>query len=953
MKKKLIASVLALATCFAFGGALAGCSEGKDGAAGAAGKSAYQIWLDAGNTGSEADFLASLKGSGSAACDHENILKAELLTTEFGQVGHHTAEYNDETEEWEFTPGKVLNVCADCGWSAITEEVLHSIKEHREEATCVEVGYTVSGCAVCGYYTEMEELPLTDHVIDEDRIFPLVEQDYRNLCEEGGLVATICTECNTAFTAELEATGHTWDVSKLVYDAADNVLKGTCTNYCKEAKSIELPEEDEGYIIKLPSCKTGAAQEKVYSIYVNEKGELSTEAAEGYTLVEIKKVSAIAYHTVVVDGKTYVMDKDSSVYPMNGEVNYAAAIKEFSNTAAKCNVENGIGSGYYTCDECGDEISVATKRVHEYNENELTVTSAANCTTAGVATGKCTVCKETQNDVFVAPLGHDLDYTLNDTEDRIIEFCAREACGAQTGSYELVGEPAIVESTCDVKGTITFTAIINTDEVEVTKELPLAPHKVTVDGVDYVMNKNVYPMNGEGNYAAAIKEFSNSAAHCATGNGSGRFTCSVCSAEELVTTSRSHVAKEGAEKTNVVPATCTTPGSYRIDCQNCTVEGGALVIVPATGHDYKYTLSKSDDDFTLAWVCQNEGCDECCEESEGSKAVELRAEGETEGVVYTQVTGSACGRESYDFYEYYNENGAVLATLKLNVIPVPHKVEANGKIYTMDKTVYDINEYTFIKEFNNSKATCGSRTVNGQGRYTCSLCDEEFLVETELSCVFDFDAADEENTTAPGCTQPGSITGECINCGEESSKVLDPVGHKLVGTATADRLGNVTASVSCSVEDCDGNCTNVTVNLPNLFAKDADDKSYYAVKEIIADSCTNNGEDEYTITWEVTADDTTANVTFVIKYVVESDGHIHEDGELDEFFYYYSEVEAEPVEENDEDGKVWLVTYKYIYKHKAFICDDCGNMFETGSVLDEIVEVSRVEKPAEDAEENA
>lgn len=29
---------------------------------GADGKSAYQIWLDAGNTGTEADFLASLKG---------------------------------------------------------------------------------------------------------------------------------------------------------------------------------------------------------------------------------------------------------------------------------------------------------------------------------------------------------------------------------------------------------------------------------------------------------------------------------------------------------------------------------------------------------------------------------------------------------------------------------------------------------------------------------------------------------------------------------------------------------------------------------------------------------------------------------------------------------------------------------------------------------------------------
>lgn len=37
-------------------------SGSGSGTPGADGKSAYQIWLDAGNTGTEADFLASLKG---------------------------------------------------------------------------------------------------------------------------------------------------------------------------------------------------------------------------------------------------------------------------------------------------------------------------------------------------------------------------------------------------------------------------------------------------------------------------------------------------------------------------------------------------------------------------------------------------------------------------------------------------------------------------------------------------------------------------------------------------------------------------------------------------------------------------------------------------------------------------------------------------------------------------
>jgi hypothetical protein len=42
-----------------------GIKEGSTivGPAGSDGKSAYQVWIDAGNTGTEADFIASLKGA--------------------------------------------------------------------------------------------------------------------------------------------------------------------------------------------------------------------------------------------------------------------------------------------------------------------------------------------------------------------------------------------------------------------------------------------------------------------------------------------------------------------------------------------------------------------------------------------------------------------------------------------------------------------------------------------------------------------------------------------------------------------------------------------------------------------------------------------------------------------------------------------------------------------------
>lgn len=60
MMKKGIAAALAVATAATMAAGLAACGEGATGATGA---SAYDIWLAAGNTGSESDFLASLKGA--------------------------------------------------------------------------------------------------------------------------------------------------------------------------------------------------------------------------------------------------------------------------------------------------------------------------------------------------------------------------------------------------------------------------------------------------------------------------------------------------------------------------------------------------------------------------------------------------------------------------------------------------------------------------------------------------------------------------------------------------------------------------------------------------------------------------------------------------------------------------------------------------------------------------
>ena len=71
---------------------------------GADGKSAYQIWLDAGNTGTEQVFLDSLKGQNGK--DGKGIVSIEKTNTE-GLVDTYTINYTDETTStFDVTNGK-------------------------------------------------------------------------------------------------------------------------------------------------------------------------------------------------------------------------------------------------------------------------------------------------------------------------------------------------------------------------------------------------------------------------------------------------------------------------------------------------------------------------------------------------------------------------------------------------------------------------------------------------------------------------------------------------------------------------------------------------------------------------------------------------------------------------------------------------------------------------------
>ena len=63
------------------------------------GKSAYEVWLDAGNTGTEADYLESLKGEITTAQMNTAISNALVPVT--SQLAEITNTLTEENQAWE------------------------------------------------------------------------------------------------------------------------------------------------------------------------------------------------------------------------------------------------------------------------------------------------------------------------------------------------------------------------------------------------------------------------------------------------------------------------------------------------------------------------------------------------------------------------------------------------------------------------------------------------------------------------------------------------------------------------------------------------------------------------------------------------------------------------------------------------------------------------------------
>ena len=214
-------------------------------------KSAYDIAVENGFAGTEAEWLESLKGNNHSSCD-----SASSIT--WYEVSPHQLVGYDENGTPSFTPGVYIEFCTSCNAYSklIEDEVRHSPEsEAREiEATCTEASMKAIFCEVCQFAIEPAPgyvpVPATGHIYGE---YEWIRGNGDNICESQGLFVAKCQTdgCESFDYKFMSLNGHSvsnWTVNGNNMDGTD-VASGTCTN-CSMQISVILPafsEDNENY----------------------------------------------------------------------------------------------------------------------------------------------------------------------------------------------------------------------------------------------------------------------------------------------------------------------------------------------------------------------------------------------------------------------------------------------------------------------------------------------------------------------------------------------------------------------------------------------------------------------------------------------------------------------------------------------------------------------------------
>lgn len=333
-----------------------------------------------------------------ATCYNEGRVAMVCKACNEGKIGtlprvEHTYVQHTQKSATCKEDGKIVWTCSVPGCNvedSIYEEVVPaSSVEHTytnrvvgsKVATCVEEGYTLQVCDVCGNIETViaEKIAHTKTNVTTKAA----------TCTKNGETAYDCTACHQHYTEVIPATGHAEGVVDVEASKASTCLEQgktvTICPTCEEVLSEEvLPLGDHDWtdltVNVTADCVKGVTGEKSQICTVCGKTEMTTYAGHDYSII----------------------------------------------VKATCEKD-----GSKTCSKCGDKIIIPAKG-HDWKQ-----TVAPSCTTDGtetcqnVASNEYVACSATRD---IKALGHDFEITTPATCTKNgVKTCKRENCDSKVG----------------------------------------------------------------------------------------------------------------------------------------------------------------------------------------------------------------------------------------------------------------------------------------------------------------------------------------------------------------------------------------------------------------------------------------------------------------------------------------------------------------------------------------
>ena len=913
-------------------------AEWLDTLKGANGKSAYELAVEKGYKGTEAEWLESLKGqSGEPGKNGEPGKDGKgIASVKFNDVGKLVITYTDGTSvtldlpavtqecEHEFESfvmqeatcskqGVVLNVCVKdkkgCGDSFVEYLPIdpdnHNYETTVVAPTCTEDGYTTKKCLDCGHETEKSD-------IVEKLGHEYVAVTTQPTCTEAGFITYTCSRCHDTYVEE---------------GSKENGL--LASGHSEESEGVWLTVVDEGANI----CVDGGQRVLVCSKCYEHVFKAETIAATGHEITASWTVTKnpTLSEEGELSGFCEKCGTNATVkLPKLNDKDYRKTIVE----GATC-TNNGLDKYEITLGNWNGEFKVVTSTMHRRQGLEMSLDGKYTAEQVDAVFGNtpATCLDESGKGYFVC------------------DDCGQKYLVTVIGDHQYTEEDLIVEvpSTCTEHGYKEYKCPVCEKTVKVS--LALAPHTYGEPKVD------IKKAEGEKDIVTLT------------------FTCEVCQREEVIVCDSYETVR--------VEATCKAKGSitynYTYTDGNGEPQSGTFALeIPMIKHSYNgyefgYDADLDEKVFEIKYV----------EETFGNSLADCLTEG------YGSFTCATCGEKylvkikgnhNFELKEtvaptcteagYFLDECTVCHETQTRPNPdapatghhfvlngQPVESEENGKkVITLNFVCDKCDAEQQIKASEYKYETVASTCETEGGKYIIYTYtdpagelheNERFLMEVlpksghhnakgkeiDLSKVYTIDDIDEVFGNTPAtCLEEGKGYFTCPDCGKKF--LIDVIGNHTWGdeitvqpTCTEKGYTHRVCEVCGEDEVVAGSEVNA---LGHDYEKEVVKAATMTEEGKLVVTCKRCGEStEYTLPAlnskdaykvEIISEATCANeglakYTFVVK---EKDGTV---------VYEYVVTVVTPVKEHSEGKEI---TWQYDgYDYTGYICEECNNVIVT------------------------